>query len=273
MAGFPTTSRTRVPRELEVALNGPIGPQRVRDDTEIIDADGWYRLLTPSAHSGAANEVFFSNLQGGDIDGQIDAVIGEYHDRGLPMTWCVYPWTHPGDLGERLSARGATSLEVRAYVVDTALPLEQVDGVEVERVDPSSAAAFNAYFDILGAGYAMSAGEAAFRRRRYRELCSGANPQMHLYVARCNGEYAGCTAMVMKGDSAHLTTVSIKPEFQGRGIMQSMTAAQLADLRAQGIALADGHANAQSSFWVERFGFRFVYPYTIYELAPPKASA
>jgi hypothetical protein len=33
-----------------------------------------------------------------------------------------------------------------------------------------------------------------------------------------------------------------------------------------GIALATGHANDQSAFWVERFGFRLMYAYTIYEV-------
>ena len=266
MTQSPLTSTTRVPRALEIALNGPIGPQRRSDDTVVVDTDGWYRTLTPSIASSTFNEVLFCNLDHRDPDRHIDAVLSEYHDRRLPLAWCVYPWTQPPDLGERLRARGATATKVRAYLVDTALPLQVVEGVEVERVDPAATAAFDAYFDILGPGYAMTADEEAFRRRRYHTLCSGPEPRMHLYLARCKGEHAGCGAMIMKGDCAHLTTASVRPQFQGRGILQSLTAAQLADLRNQGIAIADGHANEQSSFWIERFGFRFVFPYTIFEL-------
>ena len=269
MTQSPLTSTTRVPRGLEIALNGPIGPQRMSDDTLIVDADGWYRTLTPSIAFSTFNEVLFCNVDHRDPDRHINAVLSEYHDRGLPLAWCVYPWTHPLDLGERLQARGATAIKVRAYLVDTALPLQLVEGVEVERIDPAATEAFDAYFDILGPGYAMTAEELAFRRSRYHKLCSGPDPRMHLCLARCEGEYAGCAAMIMKGDSAHLTTASVLPEFQGRGIFHSLTAAQLADLRNQGIAIADAHANEQSSFWIERFGFRFVFPYTIYELPAP----
>ncbi|MFN7929539.1 MAG: hypothetical protein U0Y68_16650 [Blastocatellia bacterium] len=48
-----------MPRALEIALHGPIGPQRLRDDTVVIADNGWYRTLTPSASWAAANEVLF----------------------------------------------------------------------------------------------------------------------------------------------------------------------------------------------------------------------
>lgn len=259
-------SKVIIPHELEIVLNGPIGPQRLRDDTIVVDSGGWYRTLTPSATYSAANEILFSNLDKIDTDAHIDAIFAEYSQHGLPFSWCVYPWTQPPDLGDRLVARGATASSVRAYLVDTSLPLKVVDGVEVERVHPGITEGFEAYINILSSGYVLPADEEAFRRIRYHQLIAAPNPMMHIFIARCNGVSAGCIAMIVKEDSAHLTSSSVLPAFQGRGVFQSLNATALATLRDMGIALATGHANDQSAFWVERFGFRLMYAYTIYEV-------
>src|SRR5215210_1672196 len=88
--------KATMPRELEIVLNGPVGPQRLHDDTIVMNDNGWYRLLTPSSSWPAANEVFFSNLNARQPEvgeAGINAIIADYHQRGLPLTWCVYPWT------------------------------------------------------------------------------------------------------------------------------------------------------------------------------------
>ncbi len=269
MSDDALTSRTRVPHALEVVLNGPVGPQRLREDTVVIDADGWYRTITPAAAFSTLNDILFCRLDRHNTERQVDAIIAEYHDRGLPLTWSVYPWTQPANLGELLLARGAAAMNVRAYLGSTSLPLEVVDGVEVERVDPNVPGAFDAFFDILASGYSMSADEEAFRRSRYRQLSSGTDPVMQLHVARCDGEYAGCAGVMIKEDSAHLTTASVLPAFQGRGVLQSLTASQLTALRDLDIPIADGHANDLSAFWIQRFGFDLIFAYRIYEMKPP----
>ncbi|OUD12289.1 GNAT family N-acetyltransferase [Thioflexithrix psekupsensis] len=261
------TSALSVPRELEIVLNGPIGPQRVRDDTHIINQNGWYRTITPSAKFSTLNDILFSNLEPTNPDAQIDAIIDEYHQQGLPFTWSVYPWSQPQDLGERLLARGATGITVQAYLAPTSLALDRVDGVEVECVAPASTAGIDAYLEILSAGYQLSPDEETFRRNRYHQLCSEP-PSMRLLIARCDGVLAGCLGMVLKTDSAHLTSASVLPQFQARGVFQSLIAASLATLRDMNIPFASGHSNAQSAFWVARFGFKSIYTYTLYELVP-----
>jgi len=268
-----------MPRELEIVLNGPVGPQRLRDDTIVIDGDGWYRTLTPSASSPAANEVLFSNLNtrqpDAEIAAEIDAIVAEYHQLGLPLSWCVYPWTQPANLGERLLARGATKSTIQAFLGSTALPLKIVDGVEIEQVDlaspegPEEDAAYEAYISVMAAGYKLPADELAFRRQRYRQLSRGPAPRMRLFLGRYNGAVAGCAAMIVKEDSAHFTGVHVLPAFQARGLFQSLTAARLQVLRELDITLATGHSNEQSAFWINRFGFKPVYSYTIYQLDPP----
>ncbi len=267
------TAKMTVPRELEIVVQGPIGPQRLHDDTIVIDEDGGYRTLTPSCAWPSANEVLFSNLDLNNADAQIDTTIAEYHQRGLPITWCVYPWTQPADLGKRLLARGATKSPVKAMLVSSSIPLEVVEGVKVDRVEPESDESFDAYMKVLNAGYALLPAEEAFRRRRYRELIRGPKPRMYLFLGRYKGEIAGCAGMIIKEDSAHLTTSSVLREFQARGVFLSLTAALLKTLRELGIAVASGHANAFSAPWVERFGAKVVYSYDIYQLDPPSTRA
>ena len=157
---------------------------------------------------------------------------------------------------------------MRAHLGSTDLPLNVIEGVSVERVDSQSPEGLETYLSVLNAGYGLPKDEEAFRRQRYRQLCAEPDPVMHLLIAYCDGVAAGCTAFILKGDSAHLTTASVKPEFQARGVFQSLIATSLSTLREMGIELASGHSNEQSAFWVERFGFRCIYEYQIYELVP-----
>lgn len=263
------------PREMEIVLQGPVGPQRLHDDTIVFDRDGWYRTLTPSSSWPAANEVLFSNLDvrrsEAEIEAEIDALIAEYHGRRLSLTWCVYPWTQPANLGERLLARGATKAEIQTFLNSTATPLKVVAGVEIERVAPATEnyeEAYEAYINTVAAGFHLSADEAAFRRQRYRQLSAGADPCLHLFLARCAGVVAGCCAAVIKADSAHMTGVHVVPEFQSRGVFLSLKAAVLAFLRELGIALVTSHGNKQSAVWAGRFGAKLIYPYSIYQLDP-----
>jgi hypothetical protein len=260
-----------LPRELAIVVQGPIGPQRLHDDTIVIEKDGWYRTITPSCAWPSSNEILFSNLESDDVDVQIDAIIEEYHKLGLPVTWCVYPWTQPIDLDKRLMARGATKSPVKAMLISSSFALDVVEDVEVEQVDPESDESFDAYMKILNAGYELLPAEEAFRRRRYRELIRGPKPQMYLFVGRFKGQVAGCAGMVIKQDSAHITTASVLREFQARGVFLSLNAALLKTLRELGIAVASGHANVYSAPWVERFGGKVVYLYDIYQLDPPSA--
>lgn len=267
--GHPASAQMSVPSEFEIVLNAPIGPQRLRDDTIVIDEDGWYRTLTPSSSWPASNEVLFSNLNERDPDGEIDAIVSEYHRLGLPLTWCVYPWTQPGDLGERLRARGATQSVIQAFLGSTALALEVVDGVEIEQIDPESKEAYEAYINIMVSCYSLPADEEAFRHRRYHQLSTGSAPRMRLFIGRYEGAAVGCAAMIIKENSAHFTGDCILPAFQARGIFQSLIAARLQVLRDMGIAMATGHSNEQSAFWAKRFGFKSIYTYNIYQLDPP----
>ena len=261
----------KVPRELEVSLYAPIGPQRLADDTIVTDSSGWYRTLTPSSVWPGANEVLFSNLNERKPDEELSKVVFEYHELGLPVTWCVYPWTQPRDLGARLLARGASKSSIYAFLSKASHPLEAVESVDVERIDPSCKESYDSYLDMMSSGYDLPASEKAFRARRYYQLSTGAKPCMHLFLARCKGVVAGCQGLVVKEDSGHFTGAYIVPAFRAHGVFQSLIAAGLQLLRNIGISMATGHSNEQSAFWANRFGFQTIFTYDIYQLDAPSA--
>lgn len=265
--------KTRVPLELQVVLNAPISPHTQAIDTIRIDEDGWFTTLTPSSTWPAANEVFFSNLDHCDPDPPIDRIVAEYHNRGLPITWSVYPWSLPADLGERLLARGAAKTRIFAMLADTATSLEPVDGVHVERIDPTCEKAYDAFIELMSSGYSLPPEEAAFRRLRYYELSTGPTPCMHLFLAYCKGAVTGCQAMIVQQEYGYLTGVYVRPEFSARGVFQSLTISGLRTLRDSGIRMAVGHSTEKSVFWAKRFGFREIYAYHIYQLDCPPAAA
>ena len=269
LARHELSSTLRIPRELEIALNAPIGPHRLADDTILTDQDGWYRTLTPSSTWAGANEVLFSNLDLNDPDRHLQEVVSEYHERGLPVSWCVYPWTRPADLGARFAKMGAASSRIRVFLINTRHPLEEVEGVDVRRVDPDSEEEFSAFINLISTEHGLPAAEEAFRRRRYRELSRGPAPVMQLYVAYCKGVPAGCHATVVKEDSGHFTGGCTIPRFRAYGVLQAMLAVSLKALREMGIRIATGHSNENSAFWADRFGFQTVYFYDMYQLDPP----
>ena len=258
-------------RELRIALHGPICPQLLREDAIVTVADGWYKVRTPSSGWAADNEILFSRLGEQDCDAEIDAVLTEYRGRGGSVRWSVYPWTRPRDLGERLVARGASHYGVQAMVADTDLPLQMVEGAVIERVDPHSRRSFEDYLEVVASGSRLPADEVDFRRRRYWELIQGANPGLHLFVARHRGAAAGCGAFIVKDDSAYMTGDFIKPEYQARGLFQSLHAARLQALRELGITLASGHARVDTSApWLRRFGHRIKFNYGMYTFPAPQ---
>ena len=264
----------------QLALHAPICRRLLRDDVILTENNGWFRTLTPSSPWAADdNEILFSNLQPDDIDGQIDRLMADYQQLGRPMRWCVYPWTQPANLGERLLARGATQSRVRALVVETSMPLQSVEGADIERVDPQSDQDYDTYINFMAGGI-MSAGktlpedEVNFRRKRYRELISGPNPTMHLFLARYQGTVGGCGAVYIKDNSAWLTGDYVAPAFQARGLFQSLIAKRLQVLQELGIQWATGHGREETSVpWLIRFGFKPVFAYQIYQIDMPKEAA
>lgn len=257
-------------RVFQIALNGPVMPELLRDDAEVIVGDGWRRTVTPSSPWAAENEVLFSNLGDAASDAEIDAEIDRYHRIGRPMRWCVYPWDRPVDLGQRLLARGASQAEVWALIAENDLPLRMVDGVEVEPVTSSTSEAFSTYMDQMITRWGYPADEAEFRRARYARLIDAEQPTLMLFLGRYRGEPAGGGACFLRHDHAYFTGDFVRVGYEARGLLQSLHAARHQAMSAMGLRWATGHGRLSGTAqWVRRFGWKVVFEYQIYQLEPP----
>ena len=268
--GCPGIRNIITPEEMAIVLRAPVGPQRFRDDTVVMDGSGWYRIMTPSSPSPSYNEVFFSRLSTEVSDQEIDTIIGEYHQRGLAFTWCVYPWTKPTDLGTKLLARGAKESSMVAFIGSSDSPTtKRVLGIEIEVVEPTANDSLESYISLVSEGFELTPEDAAFRRERYPHLMTGPPHSLRLLLARIQEAVAGCMLLILKKDSAHMSGVYVRPEFQARGVFPTLNASAQHFLRDMGIPLATGHSNPLSAFWVERFGAKPVFAYSMYRLDPP----
>ncbi len=90
----------------ETLAGAPIGTHLVRPDTRIIDADGWYRLVTPSCRKASANEVLRARIAAGRVDAEVDRVLGEYATLGVRHNWVAGPDSDAPGLERALDARG-----------------------------------------------------------------------------------------------------------------------------------------------------------------------
>lgn len=248
------------------ALRGPIDAHFLRHDSTVVDADGWYRVITPSTPWPAVNEIVISALDERDPEPEIDRLLAEYREHDLPLKWCVYPWTKPADLGERLVRRGAISWRARGMVASTALTLALPEGASVERIDRET---FPAYLDVMVRGWELPPAEASFMRERMGSLLARAEPPVQLFVARWRGEVAASAATLLKERSGYLMGANVLPEFRGRGLYRALLRGRLAALDAMGIELATTHAREHTSApMLEHLGFETVFRYTMYQLNP-----
>jgi hypothetical protein len=73
--------------------------------------DGALLRLMSAVPSGLFNVVFradLGHLPPDERAATIDATVGRFAARNLPLSWMVGPTTRPGDLGATLQARGLT---------------------------------------------------------------------------------------------------------------------------------------------------------------------
>lgn len=247
-------------------LRGPIDPHFLRHDSTVVDTDGWYRVITPSTPWPAVNEVVLSALDEHDPEPEIERLVAAYREHDLPLKWCVYPWTKPADLGERLVRRGAISWRARGMVTGTALELALPEGASVERIDRAT---FPTYLDAMVRGWELPPIEASFMHERMGSLLSRPEPPVQLFVARWHGEVAASAATMLKERSGYLMGANVLPAFRGCGLYRALLRGRLAALSAMGIELATTQAREQTSAPIlEHLGFETVFRYKMYQLNP-----
>lgn len=222
------------------------------------DAEGWYRILTPSDPTTALNEVVACRAGVGEADAAIDAVIAEHAAAGAPLKWVEWPagLDRGGgipDLAARLETREFRSWEARALALD----LEDRSPRATPEVRAVTEALLEVWAEVLSAGWGQPlAGVLRDCERALRD------PRRQAFLVFSEGEPAGTASCVLSNPySAYLTGAVVLPPFRGRGLYRALIAARLAAARAAGCRLATTHARPTSSPLLERMGFEVLVRY------------
>jgi putative acetyltransferase len=97
-------------------------------------------------------------------------------------------------------------------------------------------------------------------------------PEIRFFIARCDGEPAGCGGVALLGDYAEVKRMYSRPAMRGRGVGKALLARLEAAAREAGIAvlrLETGTHQAAALALYERCGFRRCGPFGHYEGLPP----
>ena len=247
------------------ARRAPVGSHRVRADSTIIDEPAHYQIVTPSDASGALNEVLWLDLPK-DGDSLIDDVFSSYAALGIPFKWCVWPWSEPADLGDRLRARGTTSWQARAMSIAS-----QPAGAQVVAACPvETLSDREAYAQVYAAGWSEPLDAVRLDVATVLE-----RDDVRLFVAWDGSRPAGVAAYRrLGGGAAYLMGSVVLPLHRGRGLYRALIEARLADLADQGVPIAVTHAReATSAPILERLGFATEFRYTVHRWSPPGSAA
>lgn len=233
---------------LAEVLERPRHAYVVLPDMRVIERPGWFQLITPSFTQGGFNDVH-AELADADADRVIAATIDEYRRLGVKFRWTVGPASKPADLADRLSRAGLVRTD--SFGMARATDLTPVSPIAVVRVDATTVDRFT---ETMSDGWGR---DAAPFRAAHRAMLASAN--QHMFLATCDGDYAGAATYVSFPRSAYLLGAVVHERFRGRGVYRALVEARLADAAARGITLATTHAMAKTSApMLVRFGFRTV---------------
>jgi GNAT superfamily N-acetyltransferase len=132
-----------------------------------------------------------------------------------------------------------------------ATDITRVSPVAVVRVDATT---LDQFTQTMSDGWGRDA--APFRVAHRMMLASG---NQHMFLAMCDGDWAGAATYVSFPRSAYLLGAVVREAFRGRGVYRALVEARLADAATRSITLATTHAMADTSApMLVRFGFRTV---------------
>ncbi|HEU0030086.1 MAG TPA: GNAT family N-acetyltransferase [Kofleriaceae bacterium] len=252
--------------KLEEVFLAPVGSMIDAPDTRVIEAPGWYQIVTPSSGSTVGNEVVLSQLAGDDAEAVVRRTIAEYAAHRVPFKWAVGPLTAPAGFGAILERHGAAGEPMRGMAIAAgAVTWPVPDDVVVERV---TAETMPVYHDAFARGWGptfhVDDPEAWIEHHR-DALARGRHA---FYLARIGGEPAGTAGMVVKPRSGYLIGGNVIDRFRRRGVYRALVATRVRELAALGRELATTRARTASSAPIlERLGFERVYDGTTYVLS------
>jgi GNAT superfamily N-acetyltransferase len=207
------------------------------------------------------NHVLRAEFDGPEatIEARIDEIDASLRERGsVPATWWIGPSTRPGDLAQRLEARGFIEAEPEyGMVIDLdamTVPSAGREGTVVAVDDP---AGLDEFLAVMAGAYGWSGdGRSSAWAELYRlPVTEAGRPWRHV-VVRAGGHPAACATLFTAGEHAFVTNVGTIPAARGRGLGTTATLAVLLIAADLGYRRASLTASRMGRGVYARIGFR-----------------
>jgi hypothetical protein len=251
--------------KIEETALAPVGSALVSRDTQIVERDGWYQVITPSTKSTQGNEVAFSRIAAADVDTVVLRTVDQYAAHGLPFKWSVGPLTEPADLAGHLERAGFVGWSVSGMAVEpsawTRTPHERV------AVEPVTEQNLAEYYACWVRGWDISVPDAgAWIDDHRRALATG---RFHFFLARVGGECVGTAGMIQKRRCVYLVGGNVIAAYQHQGVYRALLDERIALAAQLGSPLAVTQAReATSAPILAKLGFESLYSGYIYKWEP-----
>ncbi len=213
--------------------------------------------LWPSFPIPGPNHVCLVRCAPERVDRMIDQTRELAAAHGMCCMWILDPDAEPGDLGDRLTARGIPQVEeldvmvlpLGATVASGDPAIEIIDGLRDE-------ATYQAAEAVQAAAFKHD-GPLPGQPQRFAE--ARADAARRFFLALVGGEPAGAGWATVHQDGVQVNGGAVHPRFQGRGVYRALVAARLGLAREVGAAGLGVQAKPDTSGPIlSRFGFRTV---------------
>ncbi len=206
----------------------------------------------------AFNRVLHARFEADDADAEIEATLGIFKSRKVPMTWHTGPSTRPLDMGRRLLAHGLAQLEDEPGMAIDLLSLDvdppMPSALTIERVRDLKALRawvynFDRNFQLPGpAVEAILVIEASLGLRE--------DLPRQLYVGWLKGEPVATSLLFLGAGVAGIYAVGTAPRARRQGIGRAMTLVPLLEARAKGCRIGTLHSSPMGLSLYRRLGFQ-----------------
>lgn len=202
-----------------------------------------------------------------NVDDRIDALIGRYAERNVPLLWILHPSSQPADLPERLAQRGLQEIEVAPCMArgleNLPEPAPLPEGVEVrEAIEESD------LIELYGLA-AWRWGVPEEYRTQLREMIEkfeigerGSNTRM--WLALKDGVPISKIGLYNGSGSAGIYGVATKPEARGLGIASLLMSVAMRAAKEMGHKLVVLDSSPLAEKLYRRLGFITVAPLRLY---------
>lgn len=251
--------------KIEETFLAPVGSALLSRDTQIVERDDWYQVITPSSGSTQGNEVVYSRIGVDDANAVVHRTIDQYAAHNLPFKWCVGPLTGPEGFGQTLERFGFVGWPTVGMALDPAdWRRSPHEGISVEAV---TEATLPEYYACFVRGWELAAPDpASWIEDHVRALATG---RFHFFLARIDGEPVGTAGFIVKPRCAYLVGGNVLSPHRGRGVYRALLDERLRRVRELGVPLAVTQARAATSAPIlEKLGFEALYQSYMYIWEP-----